>query len=153
MTPKVKLLLFTINAALAVALSSIGNVTAQQLTYQARSVRPVSISGDLLDLLKANDERPDTRANSSDPNYAGQSVTIDIGSVQNVAGVSQDHGRWPIHYPGAYKVEVAASPSGPWMKTFEGQGSRGVSRAVFEAVRARYIRITATATNSNGEDW
>ncbi len=152
MKPKIKSLALAMSAALFVAL--IGASSPGQQTYQAVSVRPAAVSGDLLDLANANDQRVDTRAYSSRNDYVGQSVTIDVGSLQPVIGVIQDHGRWPTHYPGAYKAEVAASPSGPWFRTFEGPGTRGTSKSVWPAIRARYIRITATAVNTTyNEDW
>ena len=149
---KAKTLALTISTALTLALLTMITVVAQQ-TYQATAVRPANLSGDLLDILNANDDKLDTRAYSGKANYAGMNVTLDIGSEQNVIGVAMDHGRWPTHFPGAYKVEVAASPSGPWMQAWEGQGQRGESKAKFPAIRARFIRVTATAVNSGAEDW
>jgi hypothetical protein len=149
---KAKSFALTISAALAVALLTVAAAFAQQ-TYQAAAVRPANVSGDLLDIANANDNSLGTRAYSSGANYAGKSVTLDIGSEQNVIGVSMDHGRWPTHFPGAYKVEVAASASGPWMQAWEGPGERGESKGKFPAIRARFIRVTATAVNTNGEDW
>lgn len=137
-----------LSAALALAIAA----PAQQ-TYQATAVRPANVSGDLLDLANANDNRVDTRAYSSRNDYKGLSVTLDIGSEQNIIGVSMDHGRWPTHFPGAYKVEVAASTAGPWMQAWEGPGQRGESKAKFPAIRARFIRVTATEVNQSGEDW
>ncbi|HJZ66910.1 MAG TPA: discoidin domain-containing protein [Blastocatellia bacterium] len=122
-------------------------------TYQARAVRPVSVTGDLNDITRANDERVDTRANAGTANYAGMSITLDLGGQHNIIGVTQDHGRWPTNYPGAYKVEVAENAEGPWMTTFQGAGQRGESRAVFEAVRGRLIRVTATDTHGGADDW
>jgi hypothetical protein len=122
-------------------------------TVQARAVRPVSVVGDLVDITKANDENDRSRANAGRPNYVGLTVTIDVGGDQNIIGVIQDHGPWATHYPGAYKVEVAEASNGPWMKAFEGPGQRGVSKAVFEAVRGRFVRITATDSRGGGDDW
>lgn len=151
MSTRIKSLALATCAALIVALASTA-VFAQQ-TYQATAVRPVALTGDLLDLLNANDGREETRAYSGKSDYVGMSITIDIGSEQNVIGVSQDHGtRSPQHYPGAYRAEVAASHSGPWFKTFEGPGNRGTSKAVWPAIRARYIRVTATAVNRTYND-
>jgi hypothetical protein len=127
---------------------------AQQPTYQARAVRPVSVTGDLIDITRANDGLPNTRAISGRPNYSGQSITIDVGGEQSVVGAIQEHGRWPAHYAGAYRVEVGTTADGPWLRVFEGQGQRGESRALFEAVRGRFIRITATSASGGGaEDW
>jgi F5/8 type C domain len=153
MPTRIKSIALATCAALIVALASTA-VFAQQ-TYQAKAVRPAALTGDLLNLHNANDERDDTRAYSGKNDYVGMSITIDIGSEQNVIGVSQDHGRRsPQQYPGAYRAEVAASPSGPWFKTFEGPGNRGTSRAVWPAIRARYIRVTATAVNKlYNEEW
>jgi hypothetical protein len=82
------------------------------------------------------------------------SLMIDVGGEQNIIGAIQDHGRWPAHYPGAYRVEVGATADGPWLGTFEGAGNRGESKALFEAVRGRFIRITATSTSGGGgDDW
>jgi hypothetical protein len=137
----------------ATMLPAVMPVLAQQ-TAQARTVRPADISGDLLDLPNANDEKPTTRATSGKTDYVGMSVTIDAGSLQNIIGVKQDFGRWPTHYPGSYKVEVAESLSGPWMTAFEGLGQRGESRVEFPAILARYVRITATATNKTfQQEW
>lgn len=149
---KGKSLARTLSAALTLAALMGVSAVAQQ-TYQAAAVRPANVSGDLLDIANANDNSPDTRAYSSRPDYKGHSVTLDLGGEQNVIGVSMDQGRWPTHFPAAYKVEVAASASGPWMQAWEGQGQRGESKAKFPAIRARFIRVTATAVNPGGEDW
>ena len=140
-------------AALAALFFVTASATGAQLTFQAKTVRPVAVIGDLNDIASANDGQFNTRAVSTRNNYTGQSVTLDIGGMQNVVGVIQDHGRWPAHYAGAYQVEVAASDNGPWLKTFEGPGNRGESKAVFDAVRARFIRITATRAGGGGPDW
>ncbi len=145
--------LVTRAGGLFIALAILSIAAIAQQTHQATSVRPASLSGDLIDIMNANDEKPNTRAHSNRPNYSGMNVTIDIGSEQNVIGVVQEHGRWPTHYPGAYKVEVAERPAGPWMVAFEGRGNRGESKAVFPAVRARYIRVTATDAKGGGPDW
>ncbi|HWO02325.1 MAG TPA: discoidin domain-containing protein [Blastocatellia bacterium] len=125
-----------------------------QQTVQSRTVRPAGVSGELLDILNANDGKTDTRATSGKTDYVGMSVTIDAGGLQNIIGVKQDCGPWATHYPGAYKIEVAESLSGPWMTAFEGPGQRGESRAEFPAILARYVRITAIAKNTTyREDW
>ncbi len=142
-----------ITAVLVALFFSGASVVSAQLTYQAKAIKPVSVVGDLIDIDKTYDGQLNTRAYSNGPNYVGQSVTLDIGGLQNVVGSIQDHGRWPTHYPGAYRVEVAASQDGPWLKTFEGEGVRGESKSVFDAVRARFIRITATRAGGGGPDW
>jgi hypothetical protein len=126
---------------------------AQQPTVQARTVRPASVTGDLIDITRANDGLPNTRATSGRRNYAGLSITIDVGGEQNIVGVVQDHGRWPPYYAGAYRVEVGTTADGPWLRVFEGAGQRGESKALFEAVRGRFIRITATSGGGGAEDW
>ncbi|HKP86864.1 MAG TPA: discoidin domain-containing protein [Blastocatellia bacterium] len=143
--------LIILSAIIASALAAA--VFAQQ-TVQSRAVRPAAISGDLLDMANANDDSVDTRAASGKKNYSGMSFTIDVGGEQNIIGVSQNHGRWPTHFPGAYKVEVALSPQGPWVLGWEGAGQRGESKAKFDAIRARYIRVTATAVNTQyNQEW
>lgn len=132
----------------ALAVLSIAAAAGAQQTAQSSTVRVTIISSDLLDMRNVDDDRPDTRASSGKSNYVGMSFTVDLGSEQNIIGVSQDHGRWPTQFPGAYKVEVAASLTGPWMLAWEGPGQRGDSRVKFEAIRARYVRVTATKTNS-----
>lgn len=127
--------------------------TAAAQTAQARTVRPVSVVGDLIDITRANDERDFTRANAGTPSYARLSITLDLGGEHNIIGVIQDHGRWPMQYPGNYRVEVAGSLAGRWDRAFEGPGQRGESRATFEAVRGRFIRITATEARRGSEDW
>jgi F5/8 type C domain len=125
-----------------------------QQTVQSRTVRPAAVSGELLDIQNANDGKTDTRATSGKIDYVGMSVTIDAGGLQNIIGVKQDFGPWATHFPGAYKIEVAESLSGPWMTAFEGPGERGESRAEFPAILARYVRITATAKNTTyRQDW
>ena len=119
--------------------------TLAQQTVQSRTVRPAAVSGDLLDILNANDDKIDTRAMSGKTDYVGMIVTIDAGGLQNIIGVKQDYGPWATHYPGAYRIEVSESLTGPWMIAFEGPGSRGESRAEFPAILARYVRLTATA--------
>ena len=129
--------------------------THAQQTVQSRTTRPAGVTGDLADLPKAIDGNNNTRATSGKPDYVGMSVTADAGGSQNIIGIKQDFGPWATHYPGAYKVEVAESLSGPWMTVFEGPGERGVSRVEFPAVLARFVRITATAKNTvyPGQDW
>ncbi|GEM_PF-1297849 len=139
--------------AMMIALLTALNIQAQQ-TYQATTVRPQGVTGDLLDLLSVNDDRLDTRAYATGRNYVGKSVIIDAGSLQNIIGVSQDHGRWPTHFPGAYTIEVAENLRGHWFPAWEGEGQRGDSRARFAAILARYIRVTATKTNATyNETW
>ena len=138
---------------LAVALATTVSIQAQQ-TYQSSAIRPQSVTGDLLNLRDLNDDRLDTRANTTSRDYVGKSIIVDAGTLQNIIGISQDHGRWPTHYPGAYKVEVAESLQGPWFPAWEGEGQRGESKAKFAAILARYVRITAINTNPvYGEDW
>jgi hypothetical protein len=150
---KAKIITAVINTALILTLFVQSKAFAQQ-TFQATTVKPADVSGDLLDMRNTNDDRMDTRAYSGKKNYVGMSFTIDLGSERPVIGVSQDHGRWPTHYPGAYRVEVAANASGPWLKAWEGDGVRGESKAKFPAILARYIRVTATAVNQSfKEEW
>jgi hypothetical protein len=125
-----------------------------QQTVQARTVKPAAVSGDLVDMQNAIDGRMNTRATSGKADYVGMSVTMDAGGLQNIIGVRQEFGPWATHYPGAIKLDVAESLSGPWMTAFEGPGQRGVIRTEFPAIRARYVRITATARNTlYREDW
>lgn len=140
--------------AVIICLWSAGISTPAQQTVQSRTVRPAAVSGELLDILNANDGKTDTRASSGKTDYIGMSVTMDAGSLQNIIGVKQNFGPWATHYPGAYKIEVAETISGPWMTAFEGPGQRGESRAEFPAILARYVRITATAKNTTyRQDW
>ena len=133
---------------LSALIAALGTLAVAQQTVQSRAVRPAAVTGDLLDLANANDGRVDTRATSGRTDYVGLSFTVDVGSEQNIIGIAQDHGRWPTHAPGAYKVEVAASAQGPWMLAWQGEGQRGESKAKFEAIRGRFIRVTATAVNT-----
>lgn len=135
-------------------LSPVNPFAAAQQTAQSATVMPQAVTGGLLDLNYTTDNRPDTRAYSGKKDYVGMSFTIDLGNEQNVIGVSQDHGRWPTHHPGAYRVEVARNEDGPWMLAFEGAGQRGDSRAKFPAIRARFIRVTATSNRTPyNEEW
>jgi hypothetical protein len=129
-----------------------GNTTVSQ-TGQARTIRPVSVTGDLTDLARTTDERQFTRANAGTPSYARMSITLDLGGEHNIIEVIQDHGRWPMQYPGAYRVEVSGSRGGRWEMVFEGAGQRNESRATFPAERGRFIRITATESRRGVEDW
>ena len=154
MISKTKLLAITICLTVIIGMLPAAVGTLAQQTVQSRTVRPAGVSGELLDILNANDGKTDTRATSGKIDYVGMSVTIDAGGLQNIIGVKQDFGPWATHYPGAYKIEVAESLSGPWMTAFEGPGQRGESRAEFPAILARYVRITATAKNPTyKEDW
>jgi hypothetical protein len=146
-----KLKTFLLIFALAILFTGNTGASAQQ-TVQSRAVLPASVSGELLDLRATYDDRKDTRAHTERKNYVGMSFTIDLGNEQNVIGVSQDHGHWPTHAPGAYRVDVAVNASGPWMKAWEGEGQRGESKAKFPAILARYIRVTATAVNELYKD-
>jgi len=154
MISKAKPFALTVCLTIVLAVLPNGVRTLAQQTVQSRTVRPAGVSGELLDILNANDGKTDTRATSGKTDYVGMSVTIDAGGLQNIIGVKQDFGPWATHYPGAYKIEVAESLSGPWMTAFEGPGQRGESRAEFPAILARYVRITATAKNTTyREDW
>ncbi|HET9529404.1 MAG TPA: discoidin domain-containing protein [Blastocatellia bacterium] len=140
-------------AAALTLMSALVAAEAQQPTVQARAVRPAGVTGNLIDITMANDGLPNTRATSGRGDYVGLSVTMDVGGEQNIVGAIQDHGRWPAHYPGAYRVEVGTTEDGPWLTAFEGAGNRGESKAIFEAVRGRFIRITATRGGGGGVDW
>jgi len=154
MISKAKHFALTICLTVTIGMFPAGVRTLAQQTVQSRTVTPASVSGELLDIMNATDGRTDTRANSGKTDYVGMSVTIDAGGLQNIIGVKQDFGPWATHYPGAYKIEVAESLSGPWITAFEGPGQRGESRAEFPAILARYVRITATAKNTTyKEDW
>jgi F5/8 type C domain len=154
MISQIKPFALTICLTVIIGIVPAGVGTLAQQTVQSRTVRPAGVSGELLDILNANDGKPDTRATSGKTDYVGMSVTIDAGALQNIIGVKQDFGPWATHYPGTYKIEVAESLSGPWMTAFEGPGQRGESRAEFPAILARYVRITATAKNTTyREDW
>jgi hypothetical protein len=153
MITKIKLIAFL--SLFLLALSGTGKTAAHaQQTIQSKAILPANVSGELLDLRATYDDRKDTRAHSDKKNYVGMSFTIDLGNEQNVIGISQDHGHWPTHAPGAYRVDVAVNTSGPWMKAWEGEGQRGESKAKFPAILARYIRVTATAVNQTyREEW
>ncbi len=142
-------------ALLAVLMTSAGAFAQQKpdLTIQARKVDPASVTGDLLDIGKIYDGRLETRATSGKADYTGMSYTLDAGAQQNIIGVYQVGGRWPTFYPGRYKVEVANSTSGPWMWAWEGPGERGTSSALFPAIRARFLRVTATKTGGGNNEW
>src|SRR5438132_7057272 len=88
---------------IAICLATARSSGAQ--TPQARAVRLISVVGDLIDITRANDERDNTRANAGTRNYAGSSITLDVGGEQNVIGVIQVHGPWATNYPGSYRVE------------------------------------------------
>lgn len=152
MVTKARLLTLSSSFALVIGLL-LGAQAAAGQSFQARQVRPASVSGDLIDLARANDERDNTRAMAGRRDYEGLSITLDLGGEQNIVGVVQDHGRWPMTYPGQYRVEVAQSDRGRWINVFEGAGSRGESKAIFDAVRGRFIRIIATDTRGGGDDW
>lgn len=145
---------FIVSFVLSLLIAALGTAVTAQQTVQSRPVRPAAITGDLLDLANANDEHVDTRATSGRKDYVGMSFTVDVGSEQNIIGIAQDHGRWPTHAPGAYKVEVGTSAQGPWMLAWQGEGQRGESKAKFEAIRGRFIRVTATAVNTvYNQEW
>ena len=150
---KAKSLALTVGVTLLAALATGASISAQQ-TAQSRTVKPAAVTGDLLDLLNANDDKANTRATSGKRDYVGMSLTIDVGSPQNIIGLKQDYGVWPTHHVGAYKLEVAESPSGPWITAFEGPGQRGESRAEFPAILGRYIRVTATSNKTPyNQEW
>ena len=138
-------------AAIVAALSA---ASLAQQTIQSRAVRPAAVTGELLDIANADDGRVDTRAASGRADYVGMSFVVDLGGEQNIIGIAQDHGRWPTHFPGAYKVEVGTTAQGPWMLAWQGEGQRGESKAKFEAIRGRFIRVTATALNTQfKQEW
>lgn len=140
-------------AALASVLFSVTGLNAQTQSLQLRESKPVSVTGDLIDIALANDGNERTRAHAGKADYPGQSVILDMGGEQNIVGVIQDHGPWSNDYPGTYRVDVGLTQNGPWLRGFEGPGKRGESRSIFEPIRGRFIRITATGTHGLGKDW
>jgi hypothetical protein len=145
---------FIASSILSALIAVLGTQALAQQTNQSRAVRPAAVTGELLDIPKANDGRVDTRATSGRADYVGLSFMADLGGEQNVIGIAQDHGRWPTHFPGAYRVEVGTTAQGPWMLGWQGEGQRGESKAKFEAIRGRFIRVTATALNTQyKQEW
>lgn len=139
--------------AIAVTIATATSTASAQPTLQARVVKPVAVTGDLIDITRANDGDERTRAYSSKPNYVGLSVIVDVGGEQNIIAIAQNHSPWSLHYPARYVVEVGLTAQGPWLTAFEGAGRRGLSRAEFPAIRGRFIRITPTATHTQATDW
>ena len=70
-------------------MASGGIITSAQQTVQSRTVRPAGVTGELLDIMNANDGKTDTRATSGKPDYVGMSVTMDAGGLQNIIGVKE----------------------------------------------------------------
>jgi hypothetical protein len=79
-----------------------------------------------------------------------------VGSAPRAASApAPAPGQRPVRgafYPRAYKLEV--SPDGKaWRTVREGQGSSMYNSLIFDAVPARYVRITTTAPAADGMPW
>lgn len=109
------------------------------------------ISGDLQDLAYAIDGNDQTRATTNSPNYAGRSITLDLGGEYEISKVTQIHSPSDGDYPALYKVEASRDNS-RWREVYRGAGTPSRSVAEFNDRDVRYIRITAL-DRRNGFNW
>jgi hypothetical protein len=103
-------------------------------------------------IAAAIDDDRDTRATTNKANYAGTAIIVDLGGSYTISRVIQVHAPYDGDYPGRYSIEVSGDRS-RWQTVWEGEGTSNRSRAMFDPVRARYVRITATAVRNNRNWW
>ncbi len=81
---------------------------------------------------------------------AGDFLTVDMGGVGMISGVSYDFGG-ATDFPVAYKLEVSTDGTA-YAQAAVGAGVAGVQKiALATRQNARYVRITQTATT--GTNW
>jgi hypothetical protein len=116
-----------------------------------RQIRAVTSRGfsDTTPLVNVNNR---TRATTNTAEYAGSWLQVDLGGSYTVSKVVQIHEPDLDDYPGRYRIEVSDNGR-EWRRVFEGAGEHRRSTAGFEAVRARFVRITALANHGNRHWW
>lgn len=110
------------------------------------------IYGDMQDLQNAIDGDEQTRATTGTPNYAGRSITLDLGGEYEISKVTQIHSPSDGDYPALYKVEISRD-NARWRDVYRGAGSPGRSVADFDERDVRYVRITALERRNNFNWW
>jgi hypothetical protein len=115
-----------------------------------RAIRQITAQG-FTNINAVIDDNNTTRAATSTANYVGAWVQVDLGGSYTVSRIVQVHEPDGRDFPGSYRIEVSAGGE-RWQTVFEGDGERARSAATFTPVRARYIRILATA-NRNNRPW
>jgi len=121
---------------------------------EKRVDRPiVKVSGrGISDVDAVRDTDPDTSATTRRSDYAGSSITLDMGASYLISRVVQVHNPDDMDYPGRYSVDVS-DDGNRWQIVWQGNGEQGRSRARFNQVRARFVRITATANLGQNQWW
>jgi hypothetical protein len=116
-----------------------------------RAIRNITAQG-FTNINAVVDDNNTTRATTNTGNYAGAWVRVDLGGSYTVSRVVQVHDPEARDFPGRYRVEVSGDGE-RWQTVFEGAGERGRSVATFAPVRARFVRITATANVNLRAAW
>jgi len=93
-----------------------------------------------------------TRATTGRADYVGCWIQVELFETSLVSRVLQVHAPNAKDYPGRYIVEVSQDGR-RWQKVWQGDGADDRSRANFDPVRARYVRITATDTGNERRWW
>jgi hypothetical protein len=116
-----------------------------------RQIRSVTSSGFVNDSNIA-DASAATRATTNKANYAGSWVQADLGGSYTISKVVMVHEPSNEDYPRRYKIEVSLDGR-QWQTVFDGRGEEGRSRATFNAVRARFVRVSAIADRATQNWW
>lgn len=110
-----------------------------------------SVSHDGEPPSNALDGNFDTRWSSGQPQSAGISFQVDMGSVQSFRSIALDCGASGGDYPRGYQVFVSSDGS-TWSSSIAtGQGSGGYTMITFPQQSARYIKVVLTA--GSGSWW
>jgi hypothetical protein len=117
----------------------------------ARQIRSVTSRGFSNDAGVADDNNT-TRATTNKANYAGVWLQADLGGSYTISKVVLIHEPDREDYPRRYKIDVSLNV-GQWKTVFEGPGEPGRSGAIFEPVRARFVRITAISERDMQHWW
>jgi len=117
----------------------------------ARQIRGVTAQG-FINADKVSDGNNSTRATTNSPNYAGSWLQADLGGSYTISKVVMVHDPNREDFARRYKIEVSLDGR-QWQPVFDGRGELGRSVASFNAVRARFVRITALAGRDNQHWW
>ncbi len=93
----------------------------------------------------AVDAKADTRWDTGAYQTPGQWFQIELPAETNVAGLRLDCAKSGSDYPRGYKVE-ASTDGAKWTQVATGNGSGAITEIVFPATKAKFLKITQTAT-------
>jgi beta-glucosidase len=90
-----------------------------------------------------------TRWSTGTPMVNGQTVTVDMASVQNVDQITMDSAGSVNDYAHGYQVNLSTDGVNWGSPVATGAGTAALVTVTFPATNARYIRVTQTGTSSS----